>query len=85
MPESTIDAYQEWGPDRPPVLNIEQMNEAAAVLDALAEAGVDLDDATEVLEREGVAKFADAHRQMMGDIEAERRRLSDPDPGSPGG
>ena len=83
MPESTIASYQESGPDRPPVLNIEQMNEAAAVLDALAEAGVDLDDVTEVLEREGVAKFADAHRQMMGDIEAERSRLSGP--ARPGG
>ena len=76
MPESTIDAYRRGGPDRPQVLNIEQMNEALETLEALAGAGIDLGDVTGVLEREGVAKFADAHRQMMGDIEAERLRLS---------
>ena len=81
MPESTIEEYRRGGPDRPLVLNIEQMNEAVATLEALAGAGIDLDDATGVLEAEGVAKFADAHRQMMGDIEAERRRLSASDTG----
>lgn len=75
MPESTIDAYRLEGPDRPQVLNIEQMNEALETLEALAGAGIDLGDVTGVLEGEGVAKFADAHRQMMGDIEAERLRL----------
>lgn len=76
MPESTIEAYRLEGPDRPQVLNIEQMNEALETLEALAGAGIDLGDVTGVLEGEGVAKFADAHRQMMGDIEAERLRLS---------
>lgn len=76
MPESTIEAYRLEGPDRPQVLNIEQMNEALETLEALAGAGIDLGDVTGVLEGEGVAKFADAHRQMMGDIEVERLRLA---------
>ena len=76
LPESTLAAYQDHGPDRPKVLDIEEMNDGVVALHRLAEAGVDYADVTDTLEREGVEKFAAAFREMITDIDRKKSALS---------
>ncbi len=78
MPESTLAAYRERGPRRPEVLGVEQMNDAAAVLEDLETVGVDYADVTDRLEQEGVEKFLASFREMVGDIERKRAALAGP-------
>jgi transaldolase len=47
-----------------------------AVIDALAGAGVDFDDVTDTLEREGVASFADSYRDALGTLERRTKELT---------
>ncbi|MBA2442291.1 MAG: transaldolase, partial [Rubrobacter sp.] len=54
----------------------EGVYEARRFLDELREAGVDYDDVTEVLEREGVEKFAASFRELIGEIQSKGRRLA---------
>jgi transaldolase len=63
MPEETVSAYQDHG--RPRLRLEEGVEEAQRLLGELADAGVDYDDLTETLEREGVEKFADAFDQLL--------------------
>ncbi len=58
MPEETIEAYQDHGHPRPRLES--ELDQARKLFDDLAAAGVDYDDVTDTLEREGVEKFADA-------------------------
>ena len=39
---------------------------ARGILDAAADVGIDMDDVADVLEREGVKAFADAHEKLLG-------------------
>ncbi len=55
MPEETIEAFQDHGSPRSTLT--EGLTEAEGLFDELAEAGVDYEDVTETLEREGVEKF----------------------------
>src|SRR3990170_7921339 len=66
MPEETIRAFQDHG--RVADTLTQGLGEAEALLDALAEAGVDYDDVTETLEREGVEKFADSFAELLAGI-----------------
>ena len=73
MPEETIDAFQDHGEV---ALTLEQdVDEARRVFERIAEAGVDYDDVVEVLEREGVEKFADSFRELIDGVEAKRGEL----------
>ncbi len=63
MPEETVKAFQDHGSPRPSLQ--EGLAEAQALLDALAEAGVDYDDVTETVEREGVEKFEESFRELL--------------------
>jgi transaldolase len=63
MPEETIEAYQDHG--RPQVRLEEGLSGAQGLIDELAAAGVDYDDVTETLEREGVEKFAEAFSGLL--------------------
>ena len=49
---------------------------AQAVIDALADAGVDFDDVTDTLEREGVASFADSYRDALATLERRTKELT---------
>ncbi len=69
LPESALVAYEEVGPATPRVLGIGQLGDAALLLEELAVVGVDYEDVTAQLEREGVDSFAASFRQMIGDIE----------------
>ena len=73
MPKETIEAFQDHGEV---ALTLEQgLDEARKVFRDLAAAGVDYDDVTAVLEREGVEKFADSFRELLEGIEARRGQL----------
>ena len=65
MPLETISAFQDHGEIRGDTL-LEGVDEARALLHELAAAGVDYDDVVETLEREGVEKFSDSFRQLLG-------------------
>jgi transaldolase len=68
MPAETIRAFQDHGEVRETLET--GLDEARALLDELAEAGVDYDDVVETLEREGVQKFSDSFEELLDGIRA---------------
>jgi len=60
IPLSTIEAYQDHGNPDPDTFTTADIEEAIETLAELGSVGVDYDDVVQVLEDEGVAKFADA-------------------------
>jgi len=74
MPDETIVAYQDHG-DPEPRLN-EGQEEALRVFEELAQAGVDYDDVTDTLEREGVEKFAQSYDELLASLEEKHRALA---------
>ena len=78
LPESALAAYEDHGPDRPEVLGVGQMNDGVTVLEDLDAVGIDYEDVTAKLEREGVTSFVASFREMIGDIERKRALMSAP-------
>jgi transaldolase len=74
MPFETIDAFQDHGEVRETLT--EGVDEARSLLEELATAGVDYDDVTDTLEREGVQKFSDSFASLLQGIEAKRAVLA---------
>ena len=73
MPPQTLQAFAGHGT---PARTVDQyMDQARADLQALADAGISLDQVTEELEADGVKKFADSFEQLLGTIEDRRRQL----------
>jgi transaldolase len=73
MPEETIQAFQDHGKV---ALTLEQgIDEAEKVFADLAQAGIDYDDVTDTLEREGVEKFADSFAELIEGIRAKSGEL----------
>ena len=75
MPLETIRAFQDHGEVRGDTV-LEGLDEAQALLQKLAAAGVDYDDVTETLEQEGVQKFSDSFDQIVESIRAKRNTLA---------
>jgi transaldolase len=74
MPEETIEAFQDHGEVAP---TLEQgIDEAERVFEQIREAGVDYDDVTDTLEREGVEKFADSFAELLEGIRAKSGELA---------
>jgi transaldolase len=74
MPDSTIEDFQDHGEIRG--LTVEEDVEGArATLDALAKAGVDYDDVTATLEREGVEKFDASFNELLAEVARKREAL----------
>jgi transaldolase len=73
MPFETIDAFQDHGVVRETLT--EGVEEARALLKELEAAGVDYDDVTETLEREGVEKFSASFASLLEGIDAKRAVL----------
>jgi transaldolase len=71
MPEETIRAFQDHGEVAPTLT--QGLDEAHRVMDELRAAGIDYDDVTATLEREGVEKFADSFAQLIEDVEQKRQ------------
>ena len=74
MPFETIDAFQDHGVVRDTLT--EGVEEAHELLRGLAAAGVDYDDVTDTLEREGVQKFSDSFAHLLAGIDAKRTVLA---------
>jgi transaldolase len=73
MPEETIRAFQDHGKV---ALTLEQgIDEAKQLFADLEKVGIDYDDVTETLEREGVEKFADSFRELLEGIRAKSGEL----------
>ena len=69
MPEKTLDAVFDHGEVRGDTVT-GSYAQAGAVLDGLAKVGVDYDDVTAVLEREGVEKFAVSWQELLDTVRA---------------
>jgi transaldolase len=75
MPQETIEAFQDHGEVRG--LTVEEDVEGArSLLSALREAGIDYDDVTQTLEREGVEKFADSFSELLSEVGGKRKSLA---------
>ena len=74
VPPATLDAFRDHGTvgDQPLT---DDLDRAEAVLDRLAEVGIDLDDVTETLQARGVEKFVDPFDDLMATLEAKREAL----------
>jgi transaldolase len=74
LPPETFDAYRDHGN---PVIRIQESVAAApAQLNALAEAGIDLQAVTRELEAEGVAKFAASYAAVLAGIDTKAGALA---------
>ncbi|HTB50289.1 MAG TPA: transaldolase [Solirubrobacteraceae bacterium] len=67
MPEETVRAFQDHGSPRPALC--EGVADAQAVLDELARVGVDYDELTETVEREGVEKFETSFGELLDSLQ----------------
>lgn len=74
MPEETVRAFQDRGSPRSTLTD--GMAEAEALLGELAEAGVDYEDVTDTLEREGVEKFEASFRELLDSLGAKLGSLT---------
>jgi transaldolase len=74
MPEETIGAYQDHG--RPQARLQAGIAEARKLLEELTSAGVDYEDLTDTLEREGVQKFSDSFEDLIAALAEKRAALA---------
>jgi transaldolase len=76
MPEETIEAFQDHGEVRGDTVN-DDLEEARALLkEKLPAVGIDYDDVTDTLEREGVQKFADSFAELLDGVRAKREAVA---------
>lgn len=74
MPPDTLDAFRDHGQVRGPTI-LEGVDEAKAQLHKLAELGIDLDDITEQLQRDGVKKFQEPFDELFEGLEEKRKDI----------
>ena len=74
MPEETIEAFQDHGKVEDTVER--DIDKAKRLLDDVREAGIDYDDVTDTLEREGVQKFIDSFVELKQGIAEKRDALA---------
>jgi transaldolase len=69
MPEKTLKAYADHGEPGTPVQ--QTYDDAAATMQAIADAGVDLEDVFRQIEDEGVQKFVDSWDELTASVRSE--------------
>jgi transaldolase len=74
MPEETIEAFQDHGQVAETLT--QGVDEAHKLFDDLRDAGIDYDDVSDTLEREGVQKFSDSFDALLDGIKAKRGELT---------
>jgi transaldolase len=74
MPEETIEAFQDHGKVAETLT--QGVDEARKLFDDLRDVGVDYDDVSDTLEREGVQKFSDSFDELLEGIRAKRGSLT---------
>ena len=67
MPKKTIEAVMDHADIRPTLE--EGVEEAKQLMVRLREAGLDYEDVTDILEKEGIQKFADPFNEMLEEIQ----------------
>ena len=75
MPTSTLDSFMDHGELRSRSPLEEGLIEARRLIEELREVGVDYESVTEVLEKEGVQKFADSFDELLEVIENKSRQV----------
>ncbi len=73
VPPATLSAFIDHG--KVSSLLESAMHEAQATLDAVAAAGINLEEITDVLQKDGVKSFVDSFEKMMETIEEKKRKL----------
>jgi transaldolase len=73
MPRETVEATQDHAEIKDTLAS--DVDGARRILERFAEAGIDYDDVTETLEREGVDKFAKSFADLIADVESKRDAL----------
>jgi transaldolase len=74
MPRETIEALQDHGQIDS---TLEQgVDDARRTLESFAKAGVDYQEVVDVLEREGVQKFADSFKELFAGVSAKREEIA---------
>jgi transaldolase len=69
MPEKTLKAYADHGSPGTPIQKT--YDKASQVMQAVADAGVDLDDVFKVIEDEGIQKFVDSWDELSESVRSE--------------
>jgi transaldolase len=75
LPPETLNAYRDHG--QPASRLFKELDKAAAALQCLPEMGIDLDQATQQLEDEGVEKFNKPYDSLLRTLEDKRREALD--------
>jgi transaldolase/glucose-6-phosphate isomerase len=75
LPPATLKAFKEHGRVARTVDGPGVLERARQIMQALAEAGIDMDAVTLQLQREGVQSFADSFDQLIAHLEERRRAL----------
>lgn len=73
LPKNTIEAVKDHGTIEPTLT--EGIEDTVRLLDDLREAGLDYEDVTDVLEREGIQKFADPFNELLDEIKNKSKQL----------
>src|SRR5215204_2650363 len=73
MPKKTIEAVMDHGEIRPTLED--GIEDAKELFGRLRETGLDYEDVTDILEKEGIQKFADPFNEMLEEIENKSRQL----------
>jgi transaldolase len=73
MPKNTIEAVMDHADIRPTLE--EGVEEAKQLMGRLREAGLDYEDVTDILEKEGIQKFADPFNEMLEEISNKSKQL----------
>jgi len=74
MPEQTIRLYQDHGQPRPRIAA--GLPEARKLIDQLKAVGVDYDEVTDGLERDGIKRFSDAFAELLEALRNKRAQLA---------
>lgn len=75
MPLETIDAYQDHGTPYPQPFGAGEIETAKRDLEELSEIGIDLENVVQVVEDQGVEKFAKSWDLLVTDVDSERQRV----------
>ena len=75
LPPKTIDAFRDHGEARESLT--ESVAEAQAHIASLADIGIDFDEVTTQLQREGVEKFVRPFDQLLETLERKREALAE--------
>ncbi len=76
VPDATLDAFRDADAPPPQATLLEGIEEAREQLDELASQGIDFDEITDELERDGVEQFSQASKKMIEAIAHKREQVT---------